>query len=363
MQIVSDELDETNQIELITQLRNSLQGQVKQPQETSHQQNVVNTIKTLREVLPKAESNTFSPAWQQILKEIGLYNYLGKQLLARVNKIIQRNNITPAIAEEEITKLYEALNSLNNGINNLISGFKIVRIGAESLQPGECEVGILIPRIAIDNELQKFRKELNDLEFILKHFAEVTSNDPQNFKIRSLSSTDLYVLLEYVPKAGAFLAVAIAYILTSYKNLLEIKKLRSELTQKEVPEDALVQLDKHINNEMEESIKKFIAEEYEKYCVVKNSGRKNELRNSLEIAMNKIANRIDRGFNIEIRVEPIKMEQDSEEIEEIDETKIELNQNIQTILEAQENLEFIKTEGEPILSLPENNTTKKKTKS
>ncbi|MCH7519749.1 MAG: hypothetical protein IH964_12090, partial [Candidatus Dadabacteria bacterium] len=153
MQIVSDELDETNQIELITQLRNSLQGQVKQPQETSHQQNVVNTIKTLREVLPKAESNTFSPAWQQILKEIGLYNYLGKQLLARVNKIIQRNNITPAIAEEEITKLYEALNSLNNGINNLISGFKIVRIGAESLQPGECEVGILIPRIAIDNEL------------------------------------------------------------------------------------------------------------------------------------------------------------------------------------------------------------------
>ncbi len=60
-----------------------------------------------------------------------------------------------------------------------------------------------------------------------------------------------------------------------------------------------------------------------------------------------MANRVDRGFNIEIRVEPILVEKDEDQQEN------ETIEDIQIILDAMDGLEFMKLEGEPILHLPE----------
>jgi hypothetical protein len=281
------------------------------------------------------------------------------QLLTKVDSIIQRNNITPSIAAEELTELTNELNRIKGGLDQLISGFNILSIGAEVLEPGQCEVGILIPRNAIDNKLENLKKELNELEFILKHFSEVTLGEQLPLEIRSLSSTDLNFILEYAPEAAAFLAITIERIVALYKNLLDIKKSRQDLLEKEVPEEALNDLDKHINDKMERGIIIFVGEEFDKHCKIKDNGRKNELRNSLTISMNKIANRIDKGFNFEIRVGYIEPQLDEEEGESEDS---KIDKNIQIILDSQKNLEFIRTEGNPILSLSENDKSKTKSK-
>ena len=55
---------------------------------------------------------------------------------------------------------------------------------------------------------------------------------------------------------------------------------------------------------MSQNIDQIATEVEKKYFKVKDSGRKNELRIALKFSLNKIANRIDHGYNIDIRIAP-----------------------------------------------------------
>lgn len=354
LKFVRDELDTSQEINHLQQLRNGLRAQISQPQDTNHSAVVANALKSLRSILPEVESNNISPSWQQLLQELGLYDLMGDRLLTQIESIVQRNNITPTIAFDEIDSLLSQLNNLKKGIDELLSGFQSFDIGEEELQLHECEVGILIPRKAVDNRLDKFRKELDDLDFILKHFSEITLGEQQPLEINTISTCDINLLLEYAPKAAAFLALAIERIVALYKNILEVKRLRQELEENDIPSQALESIDQHLNTKMETGIEEFVSEEFEKFCTVEDEGRKNELQNGLLISMNKIANRIDRGFNFEVRIGYDSVDENQDDENSIDD-------NVQIILKVQKSLEYIKTEGDPILRLPETKKKKKDT--
>ena len=108
----------------------------------------------------------------------------------------------------------------------MLTVFAQLGIGAEDLKPGECEVGILIPRNAVHNNIQEFGKELQDLNFILGTFSELASGDRETFEIKTISSTELMVFLAAIPPVAACVAHAAEKIINFYKTLLEIKKLK-----------------------------------------------------------------------------------------------------------------------------------------
>ena len=60
--------------------------------------------------------------------------------------------------------------------------------------------------------------------------------------------------------------------------------------------------------------------------------------------MNKIANRLDEGFNISVRVEPITTP---------DPEAPKQAEQVESIRAAEKTLQFLKIEGPPLLSLPE----------
>ena len=68
---------------------------------------------------------------------------------------------------------------------------------------------------------------------------------------------------------------------------------------------------------------------------------------TLRHSLRKMANRIDKGFNSEVRIEPPKETEKS--AEEDDASK----QAIKTILDATIHMQDMNLEGQPILSLPE----------
>ena len=93
----------------------------------------------------------------------------------------------------------------------------------------------------------------------------------------------------------------------------------------------------------------------------------NELTDALRISLNKLANRIDRGYNIEVRVAELPKQEVQEGQDNADQT--EKIQHFEAIKKAAPNLQFIRLDGEPVLSLPEAATpgntqvkTKKRTK-
>lgn len=347
---IKHEMQSTRIVNLLQQLSSNLQNQVNQPQQPQHQQSVVDSLRSLYDALENAASNKFSPAWTQITEEIGAHDLLGTNLQARLQDIFERNQITPSIAHEEVTKLFKEAQELNSALDQLLAGFNHLKIGFEELDPGECELGVLIPREFVRNDLDSFGKELEELDSIFKTFAEVAVGTRPNLNIRTISSSDLTVFLDLAPEIAACTAIAIERIIALYKQLLEIRKLHKDMKDQGVPEDSLVGVEDHANNLMNNGIDKLAVELLDRYFANGDNCRKNELQTGLRFALKKVANRIDNGFNIEIRVEPYPVT-DEEPREETETPEVETH--ISVIQSASKNLQFIKLEGDPLLSLPE----------
>lgn len=344
--VLNQEMTKTNVVGELQELITALQTVVNQPH-PQHQQTLANNLKTVYSALTDTVSDSFSPAWRQLLSEIGGDDLFGSELKKGIQNIFERNQITPAVALSELQQLHNQLSSFKAGLDQLIASFRQFNIGDEKLPPGGCEIGMLIPRKAVDNSLPEFADELKELTFILNTFSEVSTGKKDGLSIKTISSSDLMVYLDAVAPFAACMAVAIERIVALYKQLLEIRKLHSDLRKQGVPEEQTSGIKDYANTLMENGVEKLSVEIVEKFYHRQDKGRKNELVTATKISLNRIANRIDRGYNLEVRVEPLqKPSQEDKGIKEVMET-------IQIIQAATKNMQFMKIDGPPILSLPE----------
>lgn len=344
---IQQEMQSTNILVVMQLLRDTLQQMVSQPAHPQHQQNVSARRKEMRELLDNSRTRDFSPSWQQVVDEIGAGGLIGLPLRDRVESIFARNQITPSVAHEEISALCDELHQMAQAIDAAVKAFKLLRIGAEDLSPDEVEFGLVVPRLQVDNKLKQFGDELLKLNRALGPFSELVGEARSGYEIRTISSSDLSVYLHVLPQVGACLAVAIERIVSLYKQILEIRKLRRDLSDTGVPTEALAGVEEHVNGIMTDGIDALVAELMTKYGTKIDKGRRNELKADLRAALNQFANRIDRGFNIEIRVAPV------EEEEQPAGTQESVVDNMRAISELSRKIEFLKPVGDPILRLKE----------
>lgn len=357
---VLGEITGTNIENTLQQLMKALQNQVNQPQTAQFQQQVSQLLQTLNTSLEKAPSKNFSPDWNQALTELGIRSLLGDELSNRIREIFQRNQITPSAALQEIQKIHGQLSASRTGLDQLSNSFKLLHIGAEELEPGQCEVGIVVPRSAVSNQLDEFSSDLSEINNIFGVFSELTTGHRPSFQIRSISSSDFSILMDMSPVTAASIAVAGGTIIKAYKDLLEIRKLNGELKEKGIPNKVINGISGYADKMMQDVINKLVPDLLKKYYKVNDENRRAELTTELHFALNKIARRVDKGYHLEIRVQ-VK----SNEKQGTPKSK-QASENAKhetTILSATADLQFVKLEGVPILTLPESQAkTKSKPK-
>lgn len=320
----------------------------------STQSELATHLKNLYSALEESEFNSYSPSWRQVIAELQDNIFLGNDLADNIKTILSGNTITLSIALEEISKTSASLTHFHKAITDISTGFDILNIGAEDLDPGDSEIGILIPRIFVDNKLEQFMAELKEINFIISTFSEYTTGKKHKLELKTISSTDYLIYLSLVPPTAACLAKTVSWIVETYKNILEIRKLKMELKNKGVPDKSMSGLNDYTNKVMQEQLDKLEIEIENEYCVIKDDkgGRRNEVRNGIRISLNKLANRIDKGFNFEIRMalpEPENGEKDKPSLK-AEETNKKYHDEIS---KASQILEFRKLEGDSLLSLPE----------
>ncbi|HUP70652.1 MAG TPA: hypothetical protein VM142_12685 [Acidimicrobiales bacterium] len=176
---VRGDLQESSAVATMQALRDALRNQVTAPQEPSYQQQVATSLGQLLDALAAAPSNDFPPIWQQAVKEFGIDDLLGQQLASVVREVFSRNQITLAVAQQEIEALTTRLEALAAGVEQLLGGLSFFGVGAEVLEAGEVEVGVLIPRPAVDNELGRLGAELIDLQKLFGPFLELALKQAQ----------------------------------------------------------------------------------------------------------------------------------------------------------------------------------------
>lgn len=341
---LQSDFNELKILKLLEDLLNALRNLINQPQQPTHQEMLANSRKQLRENLAEAESNSFSPAWLQAIDEMGLSVHLGQKLSNKIESIFSENTITPQVALKELEKLTQDVKSTSQCIDRLVSGFYYLGIDNEVLEPGDAELGIQIPRSYLNNRFDCLSKEFKELNSMLNTISEVATGKVEHLEIRSLSTSDPFIVLGASLGTLSAIAILVKQIVSAYKEILEVRLLHAQLAERKVPVKKLSGIEEYAEEIMEKEIEKIKASLLEKYPV-KDDGRKNELSNALGLALKKLANRFDRGFNIEVKVKPFESDDDESNAEE--------NEDIQVIQSAMEEMEFMKVEGKPILNLPE----------
>lgn len=343
------DLQKTNILTLLQAVRDNLQNVVNQPNQPAYQTNLVASIEELNKGLASSKYNSYTPMFKGTIYEISDGVSFGEDLKSKIEKIFATNTITPAKALEDIFGIYNDISAIQTGISNTISGLESLNIEKEELEPGVCELGYTIPRNYIDNKLVELKNEISELNFILNILTEAVTGKPEEYKIKTISSSEFLIFVVIGLQVADVLSKATERILNQYKLILEIKVLRNQLSEKGVPAKETTSIEKYVNGLMETEIKKIAKEIIDGHYAGEKT-RKNEIENGLTIALNKLANRIDNGFNIEIRVEPLPKAKEGEKNTEY-ESNVDLINSIQN---SAKNIDYIEAKGKAILQLPEN---------
>ena len=128
--------------------------------------------------------------------------------------------------------------------------------------------------------------------------------------------------------------------------------MQGELVKQGLEKDNLKGVEDHANGVMEKGIENLVTELLTEFHKSDDQARKNELSIELKYALKKLANRVDRGFNIEVRMtEPESTDSEASELES--QVFNSSKKHYERIAGASKTLQFLKLEGEPILSLSE----------
>jgi len=343
---VSEELVRTRAVDLLAAISSALQ-QVVGGQVGPGQKRLGDAVTEFRNQMTESQVDTWSPAFLELLEEIGYRDFLGQKLLERVNQILASNEITPSLANEQIDAIRRRLEGLREACTAIKAGFETLSISSDTLVPGECEVGVLIPRIAVENDLGELADEFTEIEFIIRTAREIVTGETEQVIVRTISSSDFSVFIAEHAATAAFLAAMVERLLATYKNVLDVRKLHGELAAK-MGKKTLKEVETYAEETMLSGIKK-IADDCIKTYGKKDDPRKNELRNALDVVLRKLADRIDRGFNIEIRIEPLKQDDPTGDASDAERSA---HRKYQAVIEgAAKQLEFFHRDGPPILHL------------
>lgn len=354
---ISEDFNRTGALNLLTQISKSLNNIISQQNNGTHLQQITTQLGQLKEKLATSTMNDFPPLWVQAANALG-FSPFGNELYEEVNELIQKNQLTVPEAKKGIDELSNRLNARKQALDQMITSFKTLELESEDIQPGECEVGVLVPRKFVDNDLKSLSDEFKNIGEIFGVFEEIATGGRSGFKVNSISSSDFGLYIAAAAPVVLIVSQAIDKLMSAYRKYWEVKKIKEELERnQQVPDSNLKGLSEHIDsivkNNIEELIEELIAQAHESL----DQGRKNELRIELNLSLNKLANRLDRGFNIEIRINPPEIDASSENGPGDDEPGggesadvVSLYQNIKS---HSKNFSYIENDNEPIIFLTE----------
>jgi hypothetical protein len=343
-----DEITATSYPDHLEELRAGLAAISESPNQPEPQQRVSSAREGLNNVLRDSPANDFSPVWRQALEEMGVADLVGDALLERIEAVLLVNDITPATAASEVGEIASKVNEMVAALSQADDSLNFFKIRSEDLMPGEFEIGVMIPRRAVGNGLEALGKEFVDLKKIIATFSELAGENRPEVEVRSISSSEFQVFLDSAPVVAAMVATTLERLMKAYESFLNIRKLHREMAEAGIPEENLEGVSGYVSGTMGESIRQ-IVEEALAEARIDDEGRINELRKDLNIRVSELAERIDNGFDVEVRAgelpDPTEGEEDEETLDP------ETMAATEKVLDAQKSLEFMNVEGKAILHL------------
>jgi hypothetical protein len=264
-------------------------------------------LQELNASLAACPSNAFVPSARHLLDVIGASTKTGNGLTAVLNQTLEANQITPAAAVERVQVVHRDVAKFSQQASVIAQAFAEIGVPEDTPLADKYEIGFLVPASIVDGQVGPFGKELSRLDAHLRTITEVVGHPVASAELRALSSGSFELFLSSAPVVAACLMTAVERLVALYKTILEIRQLRQLLEQKNVPAAAVELIKKEEHQRVEKAIDGLADELLAKYYKPPDKSqeaRRNELRTGLVKALRYLADRIDRGVDIEARPGP-----------------------------------------------------------
>jgi len=290
-------------VELISALQGSLQQSISQQTPEAAKDFKVRYA-NLMQTLEKSRLNAVFPTRRKIFEDIGALPVIGGGLMERIEVVISENRVTPANAMVELKKISMEVTEYYKKIELIEKTFDQMEIEYDDLAQGEFEVGFSFPREVVGHTLQSLAEEFLEMDFALRTFQEIAGEGGGSPTVKTISASDWQVFLDSLPVTALCISAAIERVVALYKNNLEIRLIKKQLEEKNLPEAVTKPFQEHIEKTVKAEIKS-IANQLVDEMYQGDKGRKNELKTGASQALRYIADRIDKGVIIEFHAEPL----------------------------------------------------------
>ncbi|WP_288039243.1 hypothetical protein [Acidiphilium sp.] len=332
--------------QLLNNINSSLGNMVNQPTQPAHQNSFVQALNQLRN-LDEKMSLEFQPSQYSVLEEIGAKQYFISNISDKISNIVNQNAATLAVAHQKIGSLIGERQSYLNLIQQLQQNLIQIGIKTNGLNPGQAEIGFLLPRNLFQNEFEHLLKELQVVRRVIRAFSEVATGSAEPIEVRQISTSDPLFLFGLSPNTIAMLGASITWALHTWKQVEQIRQIRSQASQ--IPAFNEAEINTFFEAKIQQQISKAMDEQTAKILagITDTFGRKHEQEKHIKWALESLITRIERGLSVEIRFLPphVSKQKDGQEPSTIPHEFNELSEIVRE-------LEFPRIEETHILELP-----------
>jgi len=335
-------IDDQNRVQKnLSLLVQAIQNMAAAPGDASQQSAFADAFKAFKSSMASS-CEDITPGDIERLEEILSEDDFSMELINGIEKIINANPASPAVAHEEISKIFDDRQKTLTHMKDLLMHLKWFSINPPSNDDDKGQIGFKIPREIFNNNINGLILELQFLKKFINIVAESCDRDVDDIEVGEISTTDpvfWFVVAFVIAKNVGSLT---SWALDSWKKVEDIRNVRAQTAKLEAFTD------KEVEKIFDEKIQKTIESEIEKKVKdltksIVDQGRKNELQNGLTLMLKQFLARIERGMTVDIKYLP-RLSEGAEESAEVQVKK-------QEVIEIANRLFFHRPKGEPILQI------------
>lgn len=235
-----------------------------------------------------------------------LEGFIGSGLFDSIKKILDDNQLTPNLASIEIEKFRSAVAAKMGIITTINKAFTDLQVDYYRLDDGESEMLVDLPMESETKTLEDLAKEVKDWHQICRSISETFDLQQDPVTIRSIGSGSILLYLAAAPAFIYGVAKCLKGVNLILSEVIKMKDLYQKLVEANVPNDVLTGMEKHNEGKAKTDLDNLASSLVDEYYKGNDMGRKNELKISLSISLQRLSQKLVSGAKVNLRLLPPK---------------------------------------------------------